>query len=321
MTAEQSGAGPSSEDGVFSLDDLDKIIEAEDPTFKEAMAGIKATGVDSLVDIETIDVDGENGNSLPDENRELSSLEKKIEFIKKKISNILQYIKVKSLGFKTFILSFGVSSVQFLRHGLPERLKYYQSQVSSFSRKIFGFLKEEWLRFKALSRLEKIGLVFVIVSTVFAFFFISKVYTGGWLPRFSDPLIHSLEEEAVMVMEYKKKEDMQNLFQAFPEINIYVLLNKVIVNLRADENSTPTPMGVYEIYLGLDSKDTAVEIKARENEMRDVIQRVLEPFSYTEVSSQVGKVRMKSAIRDQVNLLLNQGQVIHVYFNTFITKP
>jgi flagellar basal body-associated protein FliL len=35
----------------------------------------------------------------------------------------------------------------------------------------------------------------------------------------------------------------------------------------------------------------------------------------------VGKIRIKSVVRDRVNEALNQGAVFHVYFNTVITTP
>ena len=99
-----------------------------------------------------------------------------------------------------------------------------------------------------------------------------------------------------------------------------VLLKKVIVNLKPDDLSTRNPMGLYEVYLGLDSKDTAIEVKDREKEILDLIQRTLENFTYSEVSSIVGKIRMKSAIKERLNEILNQGRVFHVYFNNFVTK-
>ena len=41
-------------------------------------------------------------------------------------------------------------------------------------------------------------------------------------------------------------------------------------------------------------------------------------FTYEEANSEVGKVRIKAAIRDRLNEVLNQGRVYHIYFNTFI---
>jgi flagellar FliL protein len=70
----------------------------------------------------------------------------------------------------------------------------------------------------------------------------------------------------------------------------------------------------------VDSQDTAIEVKDRELEILDIIQRVLENFAYSDVNSMVGKIRMKSAIKDRLNEVLNQGKVFHVYFNTFITN-
>ncbi|MCB0350221.1 MAG: flagellar basal body-associated FliL family protein [Bdellovibrionales bacterium] len=324
MTAEHPNSGPSSDDGVFSLEDLDKIIEAEDPTFKEQMESIQTTGFDVQGSIESIDVDGSDADApepTEDENRELTRAEKIREFFLKKKSLFQNIIRNKYLSIRGWLASCGKKIIQYARHELPDRLKYYKSKLLTQYQSVSKWIREEFGRFKALSRVEKSALFFVILATIFSLFFLTKVYTGNWLPKFSDIMIHSLEDEASLVATYKDQSELQNLFQAFPEAQIFVLLTKVTVNLRPDSNSSSNPMGIYEVYLGVDSKDTAVEVKAREDEIRDNIQRVLEPFTYTEVSTNVGKVRMKSAMRDQINTLLNQGQVIQVYFNTFISKP
>ena len=91
------------------------------------------------------------------------------------------------------------------------------------------------------------------------------------------------------------------------------------MNLRRDENSGSLPMGIFEFYLGVDSKDTAVEIRDREHEVIDLVQRTLEGFTYHEVVSYQGKIRMKSRIRDNVNDILNQGQINRVYINRMVT--
>ena len=111
MTAEHPNSGPSSDDGVFSLEDLDKIIEAEDPTFKEQMESIQTTGFDVQGSIESIDVDGSDADApepTEDENRELTRAEKIREFFLKISKKFFQH---SSFHHKKTQLAIGLASV------------------------------------------------------------------------------------------------------------------------------------------------------------------------------------------------------------------
>lgn len=321
--AETPPSSPSSSDGVFSLEDLDKIIESEDPNFKNQMADIKAIGADISADIETLNIDGEVGadNDSNEADETLSRKDKIIAFVFRPWRRFKEIFKLKKLAFKNKMLMLYEQMKTFVRHELPERSKYYYSRTISAIKHIVTTASNLIAKFKALTKIQKITLFATTILSVAAISIFSRTFLGGWLPRFSDPLVNSLEEKARFVRAYTGKEDLQNLFEAFPEVEFHVLMTKVIVNLRPDEKSGPNPMGVYEVYLGLDSQDTAIEVKDREKELLDIIQRVIERFSYSEVSTQVGKIRMKSMIRDRVNEVLNQGRVFHVYFNTFISNP
>ena len=78
-------------------------------------------------------------------------------------------------------------------------------------------------------------------------------------------------------------------------------------------------MGLFEFYLGVDSRDTAIELRDREKEVIDIIERTLESFTYHEVVSYQGKILLKAKIRDNVNEILNQGQINRVYINRMVT--
>ena len=319
MSSEVPGSGLKPEENVFSLEDLDKIIEAEDPGFKDEMDNIRSTGQNIQADIESIDVDAEEDVATQNEEEE-KTLKKRI--LKKILSPFVKLkdkIKLKWLAYKNSFQLLSQNFLHFLRHELPDRLRYYKSLAIKALNSLNATLKNWLLWFKQLSRLEKLSAVAVIAGIATAFLLMSKIMTGAWLPRFVNPLVLNLENEASFVGTIKDKSDMQNLFQAFPEAEHYVLLNKIIVNFRKDRAGEVSPKGIFEFYLGLDSQDTAIEVKDREREILDIAQRALEPFTYSEVNSITGRSRMKSVIKEQINLALNQGQVFQVYFNTFIT--
>ncbi len=88
---------------------------------------------------------------------------------------------------------------------------------------------------------------------------------------------------------------------------------------RPKENENP--MGAFEIIVLLDSKDTAIEVRDREVELHDALQRVFEDESYGELESESGKGRLKSRLKRELNAKLTQGWVKDVTFKHFIIKP
>ncbi len=108
-------------------------------------------------------------------------------------------------------------------------------------------------------------------------------------------------------------------FGAFPQ-DPEIYLNKIKVNLKAGPGH-PNPMGAFEIYVQVDSHDTAIELQHRDVEMHDLVQRVIEGTSYTEVVTDLGKNRLKGLIKKEIDHALTQGWVADIHFKTFILKP
>ena len=320
MAASPPKPGPSPNEDVFSLEDLDILIDAVDPNFRGDMEQIKSVGVHTETEIESLDV-GPDEDVPEKEDTEKTRAQKILDFLLSPIRQLRIKIGLKYTAVKNRLFLFLHQMVQFIIKDFPDFLRYLKSVLTGFLRAVLAFMKQHWATLAAFSMVEKAALSFAILAMSSVFFFALKTLTGdSILPKFGDEFIHSLEEGANFEGAYKMKSELQDMFQAFPEVEFFVLLNKVIVNLKPDSQSGPNPMGIYEMYLGLDSQDTAVEVKDREQEILDIIQRTLEGFTYTEVSTKAGKEKMKLAIREQVNKVLNQGRVFHVYFNAFITK-
>jgi len=313
MNAEAPKPRPSSTDGVFSLEDLDKIIDAEDPNFKNEMENIKSAPVENTSAIEDLQVSTDDDPEKEDES-EKTKLKKILDFVLRPWRRFVDYSKLTKVALKNRIIVLVDMSKTFVRHELPERLRYLASQIRSG----LVWIKKIAQQFWALPGGQKIALVFMSFASIFSLLLLSRTLTGAWLPGYVDDLPRNLEKNATVIGVAKRREDLQDLFQAFPEVEYHVLLKKAIVNLRRDDTSGPNPMGVFELYLGVDSQDTAIEVKHRELEILDIVQRAIENFSYTEVNSVVGKIRVKSAVRDRVNEILNQGRVFQVYYNTVV---
>ena len=80
----------------------------------------------------------------------------------------------------------------------------------------------------------------------------------------------------------------------------------------------PNPMGAFELVVELDSDDTAIEVRDREVEFFDHVQRVFEDETFRDLETVLGKDRLKSRIKRELNHKLTQGWVKDVKFKTFV---
>lgn len=313
-----AGSIAPSNDGVFSLDDLDKIIEAEDPDFKKNLDSIKEQAVESSAALENLSVTTEDEGLSKEKDKEeyeqKGFFKRVFLFLLKPWFWLREYMHLRWLGFKNRALIFKDEAKDFIRHQLPEYLKYLRSRIYAG----FIFLLFEIKKLKTLSRGQWLALIVMISSGAGAVYFLYKSLGGNLLPRWESGLVTSLNKSSPVKGEVKAPADMQDLFQAFPEIEYYVLLKKIVVNLSKDEDSSKRPMGAFEVFIAADSQDTAIEIKDREEEFADAVQRTLESFKYSDARTKLGKVRMKSAMRDRLNEIINQGRIQNVYFNFFV---
>ncbi|MCB0362097.1 MAG: flagellar basal body-associated FliL family protein, partial [Bdellovibrionales bacterium] len=114
--------------------------------------------------------------------------------------------------------------------------------------------------------------------------------------------------------------DVVLLDDAFPQPHYTVLLNKIVLNLRRTSGH-PNPMATFMFYVRVDSTETAIEIKDRQVELLDYVQRALEEMSYEEVNGPGGRLSIKAKTRAEINRVLNQGRVLDVLIEMMITKP
>jgi flagellar basal body-associated protein FliL len=80
-------------------------------------------------------------------------------------------------------------------------------------------------------------------------------------------------------------------------------------------------MGVFAFYIETSNQESAVELKDRDGEARDVISRTLEQMSAEGLSSVDGKEKLKIVIRKNLNSILTRGQVRRVFIKNIVLKP
>ena len=100
-----------------------------------------------------------------------------------------------------------------------------------------------------------------------------------------------------------------------------VLINKIVVNVRPGKLSTVNPMIAFDLYVRTDNNEAAVEIKDREKQIQDHLQRFCEDLNYDQIQTEDGKLTWKNRMKRELNLILNNGKVKEIFFKTLLIKP
>lgn len=72
--------------------------------------------------------------------------------------------------------------------------------------------------------------------------------------------------------------------------------------------------------LRLSNPQTAAEFTERNSELRDAVLMLLSSKERDDISTLSGKMALKRALMAQMNRLLRQGQVEHIYFTEFLVQ-
>lgn len=126
-----------------------------------------------------------------------------------------------------------------------------------------------------------------------------------------DPFLKSFDEVADKKNEVAPEKNDDN---KIPE---YVIsLPRIIANLKSP-NTRHLSMVTMELYIQTSEREAAIEIKNREKEVKDLVGRTLEQFTYKDLDSIEGKEKMKLKLKLTVNGILNNGRVQSIFFKSF----
>ncbi len=310
------------DDGVISLDDLDSILAEEDPQFVEEMSAISSDQTLKDANVEPMDfVEFGDEKSLPtdlidtnssDETKNSNVFKVAISRIKKNLSNIYRDFQIKISYFKVKIFN-------FIKYEIPKLGVLFFSVAKKSGSFFIQGVKSQWMAISSLSVKNKTGIIVLLVFTLGIVFGVYLSFKKNWIPQIYKPLHKSISELANFELSIENSSRWMSLYRAFPQPEYFVLLDKVVVNLKRS-HPFENPMTVIEFYLELDSQDTAVEISDRKSHVLDATQRAVEEFTYNEIQTKPGLLKLKALVRSEVNNILNQGRVTKVYINTIVTK-
>ena len=306
-----SAPAPPPKDGEISLEDIDRLLESEDPEFTKSLEEVRAVESDPDVIIdaaaidETLTGETESETDAKPEGRlakwrarlrlKLAALRVRVGlWIGQVLTNAFIFLKTRPKEYALFL---------FVNGKILAKKAYIPVKA-----------------FQEASRLQKITAIVLILLAGVSFWILLANFRGIWIPQISEPMLNSLEEVADSVDTYRPEDEGESFYSAFPQERFEYLFRKFKVNLRRTEVHA-NPMGAFEVIVLLDSKDTAIEVSDREVEFFDMLQRVFEEESVTDLESELGKNRLKSRLKRELNQRLTQGWAKEINFKTFVLKP
>ncbi len=217
---------------------------------------------------------------------------------------------------KSRAISFAYKSIIFLKTRPKEFALYVVAMLKVFVGRLQSFFKI----LRASTRAQKLTFVVFVLTILAGTWILRANLKGVWLPQFQEPVLTNFADHAESVDTYDPKEPGLSFYQAFPQERHEFLFKKFKVNLKRTQEN-PLPMGAFELIVLLDSEDAAVEVRDREIELHDFIQRVFEDETFADLEQEIGKARFKSRLQRELNQKLTRGWVREVILKTFILKP
>lgn len=279
------------EKGLMSLEDLDRIIQENDP---EALASLEILKSSTELNSQKLvlhQIDDINGDPKKGKNE-------KWEQLKFKTRLFLRWLHAKStdLFFQT------LESVKKALQILKQKKAQTQVRTQSWSKK---------------DKLLFVSFILVVISIpVFVYFAFYKKALNYKSELFIPSLL-TVADHVWNAQENQMREGFYNNLK-IPK-NIFSL-RKMVINLQPSENSGPNPMVAYELSLEANSREALVEIKDREGEVIDGVQRSLEELTYDELSGPEGRALVEDKVKTRVNQILTLGKVRFVYVVGVIFK-
>lgn len=284
--------------------DVDALLAVEDPGFAESLNELKVhAGEKGEIDIESLDA----AQALK-EAEELKTLKGKFKYIFRKIFGAIR-------ATFAFLMKLPKVGLPLLKSGAKTAL--LKSKAGAIF--VAGRAKS-WLQtFMALPSKSKIALALAVALGGLAVFTLKWSLGGRVSVALGPKFLNSFADIADAKFSYSEHEPFEEFTDPLFHPEHVVGMDRVIVNLRTREGEG-TPMGYFAFYFEATNQESAVELRDREHEVRDVVSRSLEQMSYAELSTVPGKEKLKVILRKNLNSLLSRGQVRRVYFKSFVLK-
>jgi flagellar basal body-associated protein FliL len=287
-------------DGEAEID-ADSLLAEVDPNLAASLKDLSNDFSNINDEIESLDLDGE------------STLDSSVPF-KEKI--LLKFRKFQK-SLKDRLISLVYSLKYFFIWAFTDGIKKLLHVFVLF----FHWLKNSFKIFLKWSLKKKLGFIFtfsVLGLVSFGYFYVVK---SKLLYKESYKFFGSVTEISSYAFTYDLETESEALYGS-PRVKTYSYqLRPIVINLKRNEGSNRNPMGFFEFVLDGSSGDVLVEVKSRETEIADIVQRTVESMKYEELDSQDGKLILKETLRKELNKILVEGSLRKVQIQSIIIKP
>lgn len=317
---EEKAPRPLAVDQELSAEDIDAALMEEDPDF---ISTVDEIGKDTTLSLSQIII-SEGQQALNDEkdawasSGKLGRLVYKVFPLAPHVSLRLRKLRILIFDFLRAIWVRIKNFVYFLAtEGKGKVLRGIKDFLSAQKEK----LSESQRNFRYLSWKLKLAFFGIVVLMGVTGFFIYRSLTAGVIPVGDELFLPTLERVASDVYDYDPKTEVEPFYDNLRSATNMILMPRMVVNLRKSSKSGQNPMGAYEFYLEGMVPEVVIEIKDREVEIRDLMQRVLEEFNFDQAESAEGKLLINEKLKKEVNAKLTTGKLKQVWIKTAIVKP
>jgi flagellar basal body-associated protein FliL len=283
---------------------LDEALAIEDPDFAKSIGEIKSQQVEAAAEVEIDPLDLAEALKMELPAKSLKGrFQKWIAKARARLDHFLSGMSIERL--KTGGREFSVSAAESSK----------AAAVASFA-----FVKTRFSDIRAIPRSTKLLFLATLAVGTASIFVFKAVLSGPLLPSLRTEYLSSFAQVSNKAYAYDSQEPLDDFADPLYQPEYVVELKRLVVNLRSPDGRS-NPMGLFEFYLESNTQDGAIELRDREVEVRDVISRTIESMPYEELSTTVGKSKLKSAMQRNLNQLLTKGRVRRVYYKTLVIKP
>lgn len=277
--------------GMMSLEELDSIIAKEDPEALQNIEGVRSVAAEQGAIIEILEYD--------ESAEEKKKLKHKIKKLKGK--TLILWIWAKNRSIEN-AKKFGVWTVETAKHG-KENLGNAAKTFKEWS------IAQKLLFVSAILISAGAGTFAYMAFVKKSFSHKEEMFLTSLLSLSENTI--TLSGDAAMETFYNSSRIPKNIFS----------LKRMVVNIQPSESSGANPMVAYEFSLEGNSTEVLIEIKDREGEIIDQVQRTIEDHTFDELNSVEGKKMIADKVRSTVNRLLTLGKIRYVYIQGVIFKP
>lgn len=299
---------PQNTEALLDELDGDSTIDAEEllkeitPNIDDSFKDMNQDFSSLNVDIQPLDLSGESS-----EDNELSLIEKiKLKF--KKIKKIIINKTIESFYSAKYFI------IWLVTEGSKKLLLAILKQLSQIKDVLKIFMHWSWKRKVAFL------ITFSLLGAIsFGFFYIVK---NKYLYKDDFQFVGSMSEIATSAFSYDPKTESETFYSSARIKTFSYKLKPVVVNLKRKPGKTKkNPMGFFEFVLDGSSGDVLVEVKSRESEIVDLVQRVIEAMDYETLDTIEGKIVLKETLKKELNKTLIEGALKNVQIQNIIINP